>query len=56
MHEMWLRVFPADVCVKNKKANIEHRVNVVFNQHLKTTWANETVFAFRNVWILRFIQ
>lgn len=43
------------VCVK-KEAKIEDRVNLVFNQHLKTTWANETVFAFINVWVLRFIQ
>lgn len=53
---MWLRFFTADACILKKEAKIEHRVNVVFNQHLKTTWANETVFAFRNVWILRFIQ
>lgn len=35
------------MCVRKKKeAKIERRVNSVFNQHLKTTWANETVFAF----------
>lgn len=28
--------------LKKKEAKIEYRVNVIFNQHLKTTWANES--------------
>lgn len=44
---------------KKKEAKIERRVNSGFNQHLKTTWANETGFFFAFIKVLgglRFIQ